>query len=76
MADSSATVERTQAPAWMTYRQASAYTGFHRTKLHRLWAAGEIEARRAGRAVRIKRESLDDYMESLPNTPGPAPNTK
>jgi len=63
-------------PAWMTYKQASAYTSLHRSTLHKLWTEDKIEARRAGRAVRIKRESLDKYMESLPGTPGPAPSKK
>jgi excisionase family DNA binding protein len=47
---------------WVTYRQAEQYSGLSRTTLWRLVSAGEVEAAKVGRAVRINRESLDAYM--------------
>lgn len=46
----------------MTYRQAEQYSGLSRTTLWRLVSAGDVEAAKVGRAVRINRESLDAYM--------------
>ena len=55
---------------WVTYRQAEQYSGLSRTTLWRLVSAGDVEAAKVGRAVRINRESLEAYMrrdaESLP----------
>lgn len=47
---------------WVTYRQAEQYSGLSRTTLWRLVSAGDVEAAKVGRAVRISRESLDAYM--------------
>lgn len=47
---------------WVTYRQAEELSGLSRTTLWRLVRAGEVEAAKVGRAVRINRESLDAYM--------------
>lgn len=47
---------------WVTYRQAEELSGLSRTTLWRLVRAGEVEAAKVGRAVRIHRESLDAYM--------------
>ena len=47
---------------WMTYRQAEQYSGLSRTTLWRVISAGEVQAAKVGRAVRINRESLDAYM--------------
>lgn len=47
---------------WVTYRQAEELSGLSRTTLWRLVSAGEVEAAKVGRAVRINRESLDAYM--------------
>ena len=47
---------------WMTYRQAEEFSGLSRTTLWRLVSAGDVEAAKVGRAVRINRESLDAYM--------------
>jgi excisionase family DNA binding protein len=47
---------------WVTYRQAEEFSGLSRTTLWRLVCAGEVEAAKVGRAVRINRESLDAYM--------------
>jgi excisionase family DNA binding protein len=48
---------------WVTYRQAEELTGLSRTTLWKLLSAGEIKAARIGRAVRINRRSVDDYLE-------------
>ena len=47
---------------WVTYKQAEELSGLSRTTLWKLIGAGEVEAARVGRAVRINRESLDAYM--------------
>ena len=44
---------------WVTYRQAEELSGLSRTTLWKLVGAGEIQAARVGRAVRINRASLD-----------------
>jgi excisionase family DNA binding protein len=48
---------------WVTYKQAEELSGLSRTTLWKLLSAGEIKAARIGRAVRINRRSLDDYLE-------------
>jgi excisionase family DNA binding protein len=49
---------------WCSYEYAAKLTGLSR---HTLWRAvkdGEIEAAKIGRAVRLKVESLERYMEA------------
>ena len=48
---------------WVTYKQAEELSGLSRTTLWKLLSVGEIKAARIGRAVRINRRSLDDYLE-------------
>jgi excisionase family DNA binding protein len=48
---------------WLTYAEAQTLSGLGRTTLWKLLSSGEIKAARVGRAVRINRESLEDYME-------------
>ena len=48
---------------WLDYKQAQLLTSLGRTTLWRLVSSGEIEAARAGRAVRISRSSLTAYMK-------------
>jgi excisionase family DNA binding protein len=48
---------------WVTYEQAKELTGLSRTTCWRLINAGEVEAARVGRAVRINRASLTSYMK-------------
>jgi excisionase family DNA binding protein len=48
---------------WLTYREAEQLVGLSRTTLWRLVSDGEIQSRRVGRALRISRESLVDFME-------------
>jgi excisionase family DNA binding protein len=52
---------------WLTYRRAQAYTSLSRTVLWQLINAGEIQAARVGRAVRINRESLDEFVRRHSN---------
>jgi excisionase family DNA binding protein len=49
-------------PGWVTYKQAEELSGLSRTTLWKLVSASEIEAARVGRAVRISRKSLDQFM--------------
>jgi excisionase family DNA binding protein len=49
-------------PEWVTYKQAEELSGLSRTTLWKLVSASEIEAARVGRAVRISRKSLDQFM--------------
>jgi excisionase family DNA binding protein len=48
---------------WVTYKQAEELSGLSRTTLWKLLSAGEIKAARIGRAVRINRRSLDEYLD-------------
>jgi excisionase family DNA binding protein len=48
---------------WVTYKQAEELSGLSRTTLWKLLSAGKIKAARVGRAVRINRRSLDEYLE-------------
>ena len=50
-------------PAWLNYKQAEAYSNLSRTTLWQLIDAGKIRAARVGRAVRIERDSLQEFME-------------
>jgi excisionase family DNA binding protein len=49
-------------PEWLTYSMATNYSGLSRTWLWELVSDGEISAAKVGRAVRIERASLQDYM--------------
>ena len=48
--------------AWISYSEARRFSGLGRTKLWELISAGDVEAAKIGRAVRISQRSLDDYM--------------
>jgi excisionase family DNA binding protein len=48
---------------WLTYAEAGQVVGLSRVTLWKLVSAGEVEAARIGRAVRINRESLTSYMK-------------
>ena len=52
--------------AWISYAEAQRYSGLGRTKLWELVSTGEVEAAKVGRAVRISRESLEEYMKRHP----------
>ena len=49
---------------WLTYKEAEQLVGLSRTTLWKLVSAGKIEHRKVGRAVRINRQSLENYMRS------------
>ena len=50
-------------PAWLNYKQSEAYSGLSRTTLWQLINARKIKAARIGRAVRIERDSLQEFLE-------------
>jgi excisionase family DNA binding protein len=56
--------KNTEAPVgnWLTYRQASAYCGLGRTTLTALVTSGAVPAARIGKAVRISKTGLDEFM--------------
>jgi excisionase family DNA binding protein len=68
------TAEQTEPQReWLTYTQAQTVSGLGRTTLWKLLGSGEIKAARVGRAVRISRRSLDEFMEqqaTQPQLPG------
>ena len=47
---------------WLTYAEAGEMVGLSRVTLWKLISAGEVEAARVGRAVRISRKSLNALM--------------
>ncbi len=47
---------------WLTYAEAGEIVGLSRVTLWKLVSAGEVQAAKVGRAVRINRESLSAYM--------------
>jgi excisionase family DNA binding protein len=49
---------------WMTYKQAGELSGLSRTTLWRLLSTGEVRAAKVGKAVRISRPSLEEYLEN------------
>jgi excisionase family DNA binding protein len=53
---------------WLTYKEAEQLVGLSRTTLWKLISAGKIEYRRVGRAVRINRASLEEYMRGTTET--------
>ena len=55
---------------WVTYKEAERLVGLSRTTLWKLLGTGDIEYRRVGRAVRINRASLEEYMKR-PVEPSP-----
>jgi excisionase family DNA binding protein len=48
---------------WLTYAEAQTVCGLGRTTLWKLLSSGEIRAARVGRAVRLNRRSLEEYLE-------------
>lgn len=50
--------------AWLSYPEAQRFSGLGRTKLWELISTGEVKAAKVGRAVRISRCSLGEYMEA------------
>ena len=62
-------VRPTPEREWLTYAEAGEMVGLSRVTLWKLVSAGEVEAARVGRAVRINRESLDAYMRRSAEIP-------
>jgi excisionase family DNA binding protein len=56
------TVEQLQRE-WLSYIEAQTVSGLGRTTLWKLVRSGEIQAAKVGKAVRISRRSLSEYME-------------
>jgi excisionase family DNA binding protein len=54
---------------WLTYAEAGRMVGLSRVTLWKLVSTEEVEAARIGRAVRINRESLTDYMKRSAKNP-------
>jgi excisionase family DNA binding protein len=52
-----------EPPSWLSYSAAQRFSGLGRTKLWELISSGDVEAAKVGRAVRINRQSLDEYMK-------------
>ena len=48
---------------WLSYTEGQIVSGLGRTTLWKLVRSGEIQAAKVGKAVRINRRSLDEYME-------------
>jgi len=48
--------------AWLSYTDASAYCSLGRTTLTSLVTSGAIPAAKVGKAVRINKAGLDEYM--------------
>jgi excisionase family DNA binding protein len=63
------TVQTEIEPKWLTYEEAQRLVGLGHTTLWRLVKSGEIKSAQVGRAVRLSRESLEDYMERAAEGP-------
>ncbi len=48
-------------PEWLTIQQLMVLTGLGRTKCYELVANGELEAIKVGRAVRVSRDSYEEW---------------
>jgi excisionase family DNA binding protein len=55
-------IDKQIEPTWLTYEEAGRLVGLGRTTLWRLIRNGDIKTARVGRAVRIERRSLEDYL--------------
>ncbi len=60
--EGSAMQTATQTQVWITYKDAELRTGLSRSVLYRLGKSGEVRVAKVGRAVRINRSDLDEYM--------------
>ena len=53
-------------PEWITYEEAQRLTSLGRTTLWKIVNSNEgVKIARVGKAVRINRKSLEDYMERM-----------
>jgi len=60
-------VRPTPESEWLTYAEAGEMVKLSRVTLWKLVSAGEVEAARVGRAVRLNRQSLTAYMKRSAN---------
>ena len=51
------------AGAWLTYKEAQQYASLGRTTLTALVTSGAVPAAKVGKAVRISKVGLDEYMQ-------------
>ena len=61
------------AREWLRYQEAELYSGLSHTTLWRSVRSNSIKAAKVGRAVRISRQSLEEFMErhaTQPQLPG------
>ena len=56
------TVQQVQ-PEWLRYPEAERYSGLGRSTLWKLVTSGEVQAAKVGKSIRLRRRSLDEYME-------------
>ncbi len=56
-------METAVRPEYLDYKQVEAYCGLSRTTCWRLIKAGEVEAVKIGRMVKVRRSSLDEYLD-------------
>ena len=52
---------REVVPEWLSVKDLMAISGLGRTKCYELVASGELEAIKAGRAVRVSRASFEEW---------------
>jgi excisionase family DNA binding protein len=50
-------------PEWLRYAEAERYSGLGRSTLWKLVKDERIRAAKVGKAVRLSRRSIDQYME-------------
>jgi len=65
--------KETVSAEWLSYKDAERVVGLGRTTLWKLVSSGEVQAARVGRAVRLNRRSLEEYLErhaTQPKLPG------
>ena len=58
---------------WVSYAEAERYSALSRTTIGRCVKRGEIQAAHVGRAMRISRQSLEEFMKThatQPKLPG------
>jgi len=55
---------------WISYREAEGLTGLSRTTLWKLVGAGKVKAAKVGRAVRINRQSLENFLQQVSGIEG------
>jgi excisionase family DNA binding protein len=57
-----ATAQQVEAE-WLRYPEAERYSGLGRSTLFGLVQSGQIRAAKVGKAVRLSRSSIDQYMK-------------